>query len=218
MKYVKTLGLLAVAATALMVFASSASATILTDPVGKLNAGTLIRSEAEKAVTLHPPIGKIECAESTIDGNISKPGGAEETVSVTINTFTFSGCNATVTVLKSGSLEIHTEFESTAATSHQGSSATGDGTVTSSGAEITLVFAGFHCIFSTNNTDLGTLTGSHNFVVGKHGPLITYTSGPTLDLQATLPRTGGSSGIFCGSTAAWTGSYEILSPFYIDVD
>jgi hypothetical protein len=220
-QHVKTLELAAVLAVALMAFAGSASATVLTDSLGtSYPAGTVIHSVAEETVTLHPPFGKVECSGSTFRGSISNAGGAEKTVGVALDSFSFFSCNSTVTVLKKGTLEIHTGFQSTGATSHQGASATGDGTLTSSGAEITINYIGTHCIFSTNNTDLGTLTGSHNFIEDVHGiifPTITLSGGPTLDLNTTIPRTGGSSGIFCGSTAVWTGSYE-MTPLYMDVD
>lgn len=206
MNKLKQSALGAAVVAALMVFAvTSASATELyTEPAGgseesngMVTTGSTIASEAEETVTLHPPIGSIECEESKVEGTTSNTGGASETVKGNISTLTFGKCNATVTVLKKGSLEIHTRTEK----------ADGNGTLTSSGAEVTVVFAGFHCVFSTNNTDLGTLTGS------------TATEGnATLDIEATIPRTGGSSGIFCGSTAQWTGAYKVTQPVVLGVD
>lgn len=202
MKYIKMLGLAAVAAAALMAFvgASTASATTLTGTgcVGELEGhcaiGTEIKAENEGKVILDPPFGAIECSVSNVAGKTTTTGGASETVVGEIETLTFSSCNATVTVLKKGTLEIHS----------LGSS---NGTLTSSGAEVTVQFLGTHCVFSTNNTDLGTVTGS------------TTTGGnATLDIKATIPRTGGTSGAFCGSTAAWTGAYKVTSPATLNVD
>src|SRR5215207_4314852 len=59
-------------------------------------------------------------------------------------------------------------------------SGTNEGTITSTGAEITLEAFGCHCIFGTNATDLGKFTGS-----AKTG------GAATLDAVATIPRTAG---------------------------
>jgi hypothetical protein len=58
----------------------------------------------------------------------------------------------------------------------------------------------FHCIFKANATNLGTVTGSS-----------TTKATATLDISASIPRTGGSSGAFCGTTAQWTGAYVITN-------
>ncbi|HET9396569.1 MAG TPA: hypothetical protein VFO36_10970 [Nitrospiraceae bacterium] len=206
MKYLKMLGLAAVAAAALMAFvgAGTASATTLTAPEGtQVPAGTLITAEAETHVTLHPPFGSITCAKSHVEGKTSNAGSATETVKGNISTLSFGECNATVTVLKAGSLEIHTDPE--------GQPANGNGILTSSGAEVTVVYLGFHCIFSTNNTNIGTVTGYTNANT-------TSKEHATFDISATIPRTGGSSGAFCGSTAQWTGAYTITTPKKLWVD
>jgi hypothetical protein len=155
-------------------------------------SGTSIAAEAEGTTILHPPIGDIECKKSSVSGKTTNTGGATETVKGNIESLSFAECNATVTVLAKGSLEVHTRT----------ASADGNGTPTSTGTEVTVEFVGFHCIFKTSSTDLGTLTGSEN-TGGTHA---------TLDIAATIPRTGGRSGAFCGSTAQWTGSYLFTSP------
>ena len=68
---------------------------------------------------------------------------------------------------------------------------------------------GFHCIFETSpsGTDIGTLTGS---AIAK--------GTATLDIEATIPRVGGSSGFFCGTTAQWTGAYQFNSPDPLNID
>ena len=198
MNKLKPFALAAVAFAAFASFAAAtASATELNSISGTYGTGTTIAASAEGTTVLHPPIGDIECEESKVEGKTTNAGGSSETVKGNIETLTFSKCNATVTVLKKGTLEVHTR------TSEEDL----NGTLTSSGAEVTVVFVGFHCIFSTNSTDLGTVTGSGN------------TGGnATLDIEATIPRTGGSSGIFCGSEAEWTGSYKVSSPSHLDVD
>jgi hypothetical protein len=194
MKYAKMFGLAALAA-ALMAFvaAGTASATELDNATGMVTTGSTISAVNEGTVVLHPPIGDIECNKSLVSGKTTNTGGASETVKGNIESLTFENCNATVTVLKKGTLEIH-------------SSGSNNGTLTSSGTEVTVNYLGFHCIFSTSSTDIGTLTGSKT--TGKTA---------TFDISATIPRTGGTSGFFCGSTAQWTGSYEITNPDTLNV-
>jgi len=192
MKYLKMLGLAAVAACALMAFvgAGSASATTLTcSGLTTCPTGTVLHAVSEGHATLHPIIGDIQC-NSTVQGKITSTGSSTTTTVGGIETLTFTGCTngATVHTLKAGNLELHV-------------TGTDVGTVTSTGAEVTVEAFGFHCIFSTNATDIGTFTGSNK--TGKAA---------TLDIVATIPRTGGRSGAFCGSTAQWTGSYEITKP------
>jgi hypothetical protein len=217
MKHLKALGLAAIAAGALMAFvgAGTASATELTctEPAGVVvmcKAPTHIHAEVEGKVLLHPPIGDIECTEGTFTGRASTGSSTETVKSVNaegkeaeIETLTFGKCNAEVVVLKKGSLEIHTTEEKF---NH-------DGTLTSTGAEVTVTFSGFHCIFSTKNTDIGWLTGSTTAAALRKEE----TGTPTLDIKAKIPRTGGRSGAFCGTEAEWTGNYKITTPDWMDV-
>jgi hypothetical protein len=199
MRYLKMLYLAAAALTAIAAFAtSSASATTLTGSGGTtLETGAVISAEVEGSLVYHPPFGDIECANSSFSGKVRNAGGSTETVAVTLESLKFLECNGTFTVLKAGTLEFHTS----------GSSANNNGTLTSSGTELTTEFFGTHCIFSTNNTSIGTVTGSS-----------TTGSNATLDISATIPRTGGRSGAFCGSTAQWTGAYKFTNPSVLNVD
>jgi hypothetical protein len=200
MKYLKILGLAAIAAAALMAFAGTASATTLTSPKGTIvKTGTTIHAVSEGHAVLDPPFGTIEC-NSTVEGTTSNEGGVvggvTQSVTGTISVLNFTGCtNATVSVIKKGTLTIT-------------SLGNGNGSLSSSGAEVTVEFIGTHCIFTTNNTAIGTVTGSGN-LEGKTA---------TLDISANISRTGGRSGAFCGTTAAWTGSYSVTKPdpLYID--
>ncbi len=195
MKYLKLMGLAAIAAAALMAFAGTASATLLTGAGGAtLGSGTKIVSENEGTVTLDPPFGAIECNESKVDGSTTNAGGTGVAVTGSISTLTFNKCNATVTVLNKGTLSIT-------------GTGSNNGTLSSTGAEVTVEFIGTHCIFKTNGTSLGTVTGSG-----------TTGATATLDISATIPRTGGRSGAFCGSTAAWTGAYVVTEPDTLNID
>ncbi len=190
MKYIKILGLLAVAAAAMMAFAGSASATTVTS-----NDGTTptIEASAEGHAVLHNPIAKIECA-STVKGAVESHGSGV-TAKGNIASLTFGSPVGTctndwhVTVVSAGSLEIH-------------SIGSGNGTLTSSGATVEATRFGINCRYSTNNTDIGTVTG------GEHA---------TLHIQASIPFHSGS--FLCGSGATvWTGSYKVSSPTNLTVD
>jgi len=191
MKYVKTFGLAALAAALMAFFAvGTASATIIEKEAGTaLPSGTSITAESEGKTELHPPIGSINCLKSHVGGKTTNAGGVGVNVTGNIESLSFTECNATVNVLANGTLTV----------AHTSGS---NGTLSSTGAEVTVVYLGFHCIFRTNNTSLGTVTGGTN---------------ATLDISATIPRTGGSSGAFCGSNAAWTGSYKVTTPSPLNI-
>jgi hypothetical protein len=194
MKYVKMLGLLAVAATAVMAFAAeTAPAAVVTSPKGTTYTST-IKAASEKQVEIVGPLNiKLQC-QSGFEGKIEKHG-AGVTAAGNITNLTFTECAESygVKVLSNGSLEFHV-------------TGGGNGTVTSSGAEITVITPlGFNCIYKTSATDIGTLTGSST--TGKTA---------TLDVHAfALPRTGHSA--FCGGSGEWNGSYLINTPDFLDL-
>jgi hypothetical protein len=201
MKYVKMLGLAAVAAAALMAFvgASTASATVLTSPAGtKLPAGTVITSTLEEPpAVLTGGFKNIECKKSSVGGKTTNEGGTSETVKGTIETLTFEECNCEVVVVSKGTLEIHNI------------AGTANGTLTSSGAKVTVncstIFGNVHCIYTTNNTDLGTLTGSKT-LGGKTA---------TMDITATIPQE--ETNFLCAEESVWHAKYLVTSPDYLDV-
>lgn len=198
MKYLKILGLAAVIAAALMAFAGSASATTLTNSSGTtLGVGTVIKAslkEKTKAVLKNSFGVPIECEISNIEGEITNAGGTSETVKGKVTKLTFEGCNCEVVVLKTGTLEIHTTTTGVD---------DGNGTVTATGQEVTTNrCTGTHCIWSTNNTDLGMLF--HQRTAGAPSEMTAE--------ETKIERTGGSSGIFCGSSGNWTATYVLTSP------
>jgi hypothetical protein len=148
-----------------------------------------IEAEAEGSTTLHG-IVDVTCAKSTVGGTVVSHG-AEVTAKASLSSLTLTECGSNdVTVSSVGSLEIH-ELSG------------GNGTVTSSGAQISVQVTAFGitCVYSTSNTDIGTLTATE-----------TPEGNATLDIEsASIPRTGGS--IFCGSSAEWTGSYAVSTPY-----
>jgi len=146
MKYVKILGLLAVAAAALMAFAGTASATTVTSAEGTTPT---LSSSAEGHVVLDNPIAKIECA-SAVTGKVESHG-AGVTAKGNISALSFTNCTNSwhVTVVTAGSLEVH-------------SIGSGDGTLTSSGATVESTRLGVICRYVTSSTDIGTVTdGTH---------------------------------------------------------
>lgn len=188
MKHVKMLGLLAVAAAALMALAGTASATTLTSS-GATYTST-IEAESEGKTTLHGTFTSVTCEVSNVKGSV-ETHGAGVTAGGKVSSLTFEKCNFPVSVKNAGSLQVH-------------ATESGNGTLTSSGAEITIETSIANCIFTTKaeGTDVGTLTGG---------------TGATLDINsASIPRTGHS--IFCGSSGTWTGSYKVTTPDFLDVD
>jgi len=206
MKYVKMLGLAAVAAAALMAFvgASSASATVLckTTPTGTpatcppgqaYEAGTEIHAVNVGTVKLDTTFKNVECSGSTVKGFTTNEGGPTETVdgNEVGAALTFTGCNCTVNVLKPGTLEIHWI------------EGTHNGTLTSNEAEVTVscstVFGTVHCIYATTNDSIGDLTAS-----------ATSTSAAIFHSTAVINKK--PTNALCSEESTWTATYEVTSP------
>jgi len=192
MKYLKMIGLAAIAAAALTAFlgAGTASATVLCETnvtsgcgtAWDVNSGTPLTFSAEGSTTLTGPFGEViaTCTGSTVAGNTTSAGGAG-TVTGNITSLSFTGCNRPVEVntATTGTLEVHSI------------AGKDNGTVTSNDTTVSITEIPFFgtCRFLTNNTDIGTLTGS--------------LSEPTFDIAATIP----SETSFCPS-GTWEGSYR----------
>lgn len=185
MRYIKTQGLVFAAAVA-MAMSATASATTVTSPTGTGYTGSLAAESEGGGIVLHGAQGSFSCT-SKGEGKVEEHG-LSVTAKGKIATWAFSNCssNAVVTVKKMGTLEIH-------ATSG------GNGTVTSTGAEVESVVPGWAtCIYTTNNTQIGTLTGSSSTNATLHAE------------SSPVPRSGGS--FLCGTTGVLTGSYLITNP------
>ena len=199
MKYVKVLGLLAVAAAALMAFVATASATTATSPKGTVYTGAL-KGETEGATTLHGVVD-ITCNQAAVEGKVEQHGSGT-TAAGNISSLTFSECGSNhVTVKTAGSLEAH-------ATAVKGEDS--DGTLTSTGAEVSIQITSLSitCVYTTNNSDIGTGTLTSSTTTGGNA---------TIDVESTaIPRTGGS--FFCGSSAEWTGSIRVVTPSTLYID
>ena len=179
MKYLKMLSLAAIAAAALMAFAGPASATTLS--VGGVTKNSSVSIEASlksgTSAILKDKNGTTNdtCTGSSVSGSTSTFTG---TPSGAVSALTFTGCSHTTTVITKGNLSV---------TWTSGT----NGTVSSSGAEVTVkstVF-GVSAICKTGaGTAIGTLTG-------------VSSGSATMDINATT--------LDCGAlgTSSWTGTY-----------
>jgi hypothetical protein len=201
MNHVKTLGPAVVAAAALMAFggASGASATVLcsvegtgtptgtTCPGGQVYpAGTNIKMQlvAGTGFKLETSFKNIPCEESTIEWETN----AEEAKEVTgPGSFGLGKCNCEFLILRAGTYSV------------SWISGTHNGTVSSTGTEATIncnsIFGPVHCIYQTNATDLGTLTGGNT---------------AKLDMNANIPRL--KTDPLCAEKAVWHAEYEVTAP------
>jgi hypothetical protein len=185
MKHLKMLGLAAIAAMGLMAFvgAGSASATTLSVTGTTQNKAVTIEATLASGTSaiLKDKNGTTNdtCTGSTVKGTTVSPfTGA--TVGGPISTLDFTGCSHTTHVLANGSLSV-------AWTSGT------NGTVTSSGAEVTVVstvFGASATCKTGTGTDVGTLTG-------------VSSGNATMHINATT--------LNCGilGTSTWTGTYTV---------
>jgi len=213
MKYVKMLGLAAVAAMGLMAFlgASTASATVLcTTPneTAKCAAGwdyvkgTIWDASIEPGTTaiLESTGGLFEdtCTESTVAGEQENTGSSTETVKIEIKDVTvtnttapglsFGNCTKPTKVLNpNGTMEFHWEEKPE----------NDNATVTASGFEVTVeAISGVSCVYSAGaGLDVGTATS------GSMG---------TIHINAIVNKKSGS--FLCPADSVWKASYTITDP------
>lgn len=110
MRYIKMLGLAAIAAIAVLAFmgASSASATVLCeaneDPCEEpLASGTVLKGETEEAGTYEGGELKGKCS-SSFAAKTTSSGGKESPVTAEITSLTFSSCTGSCSVVKAANL------------------------------------------------------------------------------------------------------------------
>jgi hypothetical protein len=199
MKYVKILGLLAVAAAAMMAFAASASATSVTTTTGGAAATPTIHAVNEGGhVTLQNPIAAISCS-STVEGAVSSHG-AGVAASGSISKLEFTGCTNSWHVT-TAEHEVEGKSTQTAGTLSVTWTSGHNGTLSSSGARVITTRFGVTCVYETNNTSIGTVTGGNP---------------ATLKISASIPIDTEASSSLCGEKpAAWEGSYVTTSALYI---
>jgi hypothetical protein len=209
MSNIKTLGLAAVAAMALMAFAAnSASATALYDGPEKLGTPSTIDFAIHSggSATLVDTKGNTidKCTNSTVKGTLNFNGPT--TVTGTINDekngkgetivtgLTWSSCTFPTKTLTPGSLKVEQIGTTT------------NGIVKSDAViEVTINTVVFgSCIYGVeNNIEVGTLT------TAKEGAA-------TFDANAVAKKLGG--GASCPETAKWTGTYLSEEPVNLRVE
>lgn len=199
MKYVKMIGLAAVAAMALMAFAGAgtASASVLckngTNPCTEPYAnGTTISAslEGETAVLRNTESSIVNtCTGSSVTGALENGSGtATAKGKVETKGLTFSNCIDTPTeTVTPGEIEIHATDDK------------GNGTVTAKGVTVTMPLFGVVCGFTAGGgVDLGTYTESTK----------------TIHITAVVNKDPNHSpgGFLCPSTAVWEANYVITQP------
>jgi hypothetical protein len=191
MKYLKMLGLAAVAAMALMaVTAGSASATTLELGGVTTNKAVSITASAESSITLSDTEGSQAntCSVSSVAGTTSVFSG--EKVTGSLSELSFGTCTRSpVTVDVKGGLYIINEAGTTS------------GSVFSEGASVTVPTTfGFSvtCTTLSSGTKIGTLKGV------KSGTA-TMTISAVLSCGFLLP------------SATWSGSYNVTTPSNLGV-
>lgn len=199
MKYVKMLGLAAVAAMALMAMfgTGSASATVLCSkyespcPKGKgLGAETEIDMtlKANTSLAIATTGGTLveTCTTSTFKGVTTNAGSATETVGGAVTELTYGGCDATIDVLFLGVFEIH----------YVGPNTRGELTVR--GANLTVEDFGVSCDYST----------------GSWIEFAMMESDESISPEATIKSvfTKESGGFLCPGSVVITGNYRITKP------
>ncbi len=195
MKYVNMLTLAMVAASVMaFLVADAASATVLcknnsnTEACSEpYSAGTNIEAQLVGTATLNTSYKTVECKKASGSTSLTSAGGSNSTPVVAEGSLTYSGCNCEVVALKTGTGEVH----------HI--SGTDNGTVTSSGAEVTVtcstIFGTVHCIYASEGTDVGRLTGGN----------------PAKEkVTISVPRLATNQ--ICDEEAVLIAEYEVTSP------
>jgi len=192
MKYVKMLGLAAVAAAALMAFvgAGTASATVAcstnTNPCTskwptKTKLSFSLKGSSAKLVTTDEKTTLDTCTVSAVEGEVSNAGSSTTTVTGPVTALTWGSCSFPTKTTQLSNLEAH------AGTGGNGTlSADGEFRVTIN----TVLFGS--CVYGvTAGTSLGTVTG---------GAAATFTA------NAVAKKLTGSEAA-CPETSKWTATY-----------
>ncbi|HEU5062879.1 MAG TPA: hypothetical protein VFT79_06970 [Solirubrobacterales bacterium] len=202
MKNLKILAFVAFAAAALMALAAGASATVITSPAGTAFTGAVKAESIEPRVYVHYGFTELETCDSEFEWKVESHGAAV-TAKGAIASFSLSNCGSEMTLVKPGAFEVHT----------WGAEGSGHGSVTWTGAEITIRrFSSMHCFYKIENPSwdpehpyIANITGSKE-----------RNSTATLDVEIRWTLVQGS--LLCPKQSAWTAYFTVTSPDYLDVD
>jgi|GEM_PF-2032836 len=200
MKYVKVLGLAAVAAMTLMAFLGTGTAAATTLCQTAINAkeecdagwtwpekttiGAALKLGTKTEFRTTNNLLGDECLASEIESGTTNETGAS--VNASVNLLRFGGCTSKTAVLKqTGTLAVtHT-------------AGTNNGAVSGTGLEITVTIFGESCVYGLGTgTALGSLEG---------GAPAHITVNAVVKLQA-------GSGVNCPTTTRWTATYILIFP------
>lgn len=205
MKYVRMLGLAAVAALVTMASlgSGSASATVLckTTPIPcpagwdwgvgtEIHATTGTGDSSVFATTAESTLAT--CAGSTIKGKTTTTGSATTTVKGNIEAMTFTECTGTVDVIAKGEFEIHYVPKPDNKPNTRGE-------LTVIGTTVTVTTFGVSCVLGTGSgTAIGEMTSEEG------------TEAAEIHVKAILPKQEGS--FLCPGDVVWTTNYKFTSP------
>jgi len=189
MKYLKMLGLAAIAAMALMAFVGAGTASATTLALGGVTQNSSVTLEATlesgTSATLKTTSGSFvdTCTQSTVKGSTEKPFTGT-TVGGKVSILSFGNCTHGTTVVKNGTLSVEWAGGT-------------NGTVRSTGAEVEVESTTFGAVLpcTTSSTHLGTLKG-----------VSSTTEHATLLVNAVV-----NCG-FLAPTANWEAAYTVTSP------
>jgi hypothetical protein len=210
MKYLKILGLAAVAAMALMAVAGAGTAsatelcTVNTSPcpaASKYNSGTVIEASSTNA-TLTSSLGNVVCTGSSIKGTTTSSGGSKLSVEGTMESLSFSGCtlttpfsttkhNCTVT-----GINLHYKGVAAKTTQPNGTLTVTSGGSGDPGAKVDCGANVLRCQFTSPSIVLDVTGGSPATVLAK---------------EESLNRTVYEGGL-CPSTSTWDATYTVTKP------
>lgn len=196
MKYLKIMGLAAVAAMALMAFgAGSASAVTLCKEAkspcpeaSRYTSGTAITAslKTKTVATLTSSLGNVVCTESAVSGKTTATSGSP--LPGTISSLSFKSCT-----LGSSSCTVTVENLPYAA-SVDASATVGNGTLTTTGQAHVDCGSALNCIF-------------------KKAVALSVTGGnPALVTANTALELIKNEGFICPSSATWDAEYEVTAP------
>jgi hypothetical protein len=193
MKYLKMLGVTAVAAMALMAFAGAGSASATKLCTNNLSTtfcsahepiGTTVEATLSGTSILETTGGTVldTCTGSTVKGKTSNTAATGEPVKVKVETLSWLNCTRTTHTLKTGELQIH----------HIAN--TDDGTLTATGIQWTVQTIFGSCVYGpVGSLDLGTVHGGNPAVI---------------TINTIVPKLSGT----CPSEARLTAHYTITTP------
>lgn len=196
MRYIKMLGLAAIAAAAVTAFlgAGSASANVLckTTSTPCNSTSTTLEASLTGTARLETTSGVLldTCTIGGVKGSIENEGAnIPASGKVSTENLTWSGCTKTTKTLEGGSLTV------------DDIAGTENGTVTATGFVVTVntIFGSCTYGFGSSTVDLGTLEGG---------------TSPKLVIKTEVPKITGP----CPETSVWNATYVITnpSPLYVE--